>query len=198
MADVTEYTDLLTSQYRDKPRMLAMVGGVAQPLADTRAAVQGLVAKFDLDTAEGQQLDYIGMWIGVGRALTIAITDDVFFSFDTPGLGFDEGVWFGPGSGGGEVVDLDDQSYRVLLRAKILNNQWDGTVENAYEIWDAVFEGTSYSLSIVDNGDLSIDLVLSTPDPTISAMVRALFEGSYLDVKPAGVSIANRTVLTGV
>lgn len=187
MGDVTRFTDLATSLYRHKPRFKAMLEATAQPMADN-IELEGLVpGKFDLDTAEGEQLDVVGRWIGASRNLAIPITG-VQFSFDTPGLGFDEGVW-DAGAGGGDIVMLSDEDYRILLRARVLNNHWDGTIENAYEIWDQVFADTGYTLFIVDHGDLSMTLGLLFDGDTISATVLALFTGGYLNVKPAGVRI---------
>lgn len=92
--DASKYVELTTSQYRDKPKFTAMVEGVAQPFADTAEFLEGFAALFDLDTADGPQLDAIGLWIGASRDLEIPISN-VYFSFDTPGLGFDEGLWNG-------------------------------------------------------------------------------------------------------
>ncbi len=190
--DIVVYQEKVTSEHRDKPKFMAMVGAVAQPIADNIALAASISAKYDIDVAVGQQLDRIGLWVGVGRQLAVPLAS-VFFSFDTEGLGFDEGVWDGSSSGS-EIIVLDDDAYRILLRAKILNNHWDGSIPHAYEIWDTAFAGTGYTLFIVDHGDLSMTLGLLFDGDTIDAVVLALFTGGYLNVKPAGVRIRDYIV----
>lgn len=189
--DTSPYLGLLTSQYRGKPKLEASLTAAVQPLADNFAQEAILRTLFDLDTALGDQLDKVGMYIGATRFLTEAVAD-VFFSFDTAGLGFDEGVWSAPG--GGTVVELDDSHYRLLLKARVLNNHWDGTIENAYLIWDTLFEGTGLVVFIVDHGDLTMTLGLLTPADEFDALLIAMFTGGLLSVKPAGVRIRDYIV----
>jgi hypothetical protein len=188
--DISVWTDRVTSQHRDKPKFMASLTAVLQPLADMRDLVMGLPASFDLDTAVGAQLDVVGLWVGVGRALAIPITD-VFFAFDTAGVGWDEGSWWSPGDDTTHLYNLPDDQYRTLLRAKIVANHWDGTIPGAYTTWDTLFSGTGYSIKITDLGGMQMNYELtgSTPD----VVTKALFTGGYLDIKPAGVQVAAYT-----
>jgi hypothetical protein len=65
-------------------------------------------------------------------------------------VGWDQGVWWTPYQPVTGYAILDDDHYRVLLRAKIIANYWDGTVPGAYEAWDALFQGQYYI--IIQNG----------------------------------------------
>lgn len=44
MAELTEYTALITSEHRDKPRFMAVVGPLVQPLVDQMNVLQSMRA----------------------------------------------------------------------------------------------------------------------------------------------------------
>ena len=185
--DITVWTDRVTSAHSDKPKFMASLAAVLQPLADMRDLVMSLPAAFDLDTAIGAQLDIVGQWVGVTRALAVPITG-VYFAFDTSGVGWDQGSWWAPGDDLTYQYALSDDGYRTLLRAKIVANTWDGTIPGAYRTWDTLFAGTGYSIKITDLGGMQMNYTLTGPVPDV--VTRTLFMGGYLDIKPAGVQVA--------
>ncbi len=73
-----------------------------------------IIKAFDLDTATGNQLDIIGIILGRSRQLYFQPPDN--FS-----------------------AILDDNAYRTLLRAKIVWNQWKGSIPELYTLWDIVY-----------------------------------------------------------
>jgi hypothetical protein len=186
LGDIAPYLSLITSEHADKPNYLTFVATFLQPVADIIAQIKAIPALFDLDTAVGEQLDFIGQWVGRSRYLTTALPN-VYFSFDTAGLGFDQAVWQGPFDPTTGLTALPDDSYRTLLRATIAANQWDGTIPGAYNAWNVVFSGTGTQILIQDNGDMTMlfGLVGTVPD----AVTKALLTGGYLALKPAGVRI---------
>lgn len=184
--DITPYTSLITSEHAERPKFMAVIAALLQPLADIKATIESIPSLFDLDVAVGVQLDTVGEWIGQSRYLSVPLTD-VYFSLDTTGLGFDEGTWLGPFDPVTGLVALPDDAYRTLLRAKIANNQWDGTIPGAYRFLAAVFPGNT--VFIQDNQDMSMYVGVVGPVP-LDAVAYALLTGGYLDVKPSGVRIA--------
>ena len=187
-ADISTWTALITSEYADKPKFMSKLAVDLQPLADMRDLMLSLPAALDVDAAVGAQLDAVGLWVGVGRLLPIAITD-VYFSFDTDGLGWDQGSWWAPGDPDTVVTALPDDAFRTLIKAKIGANHWDGTIPGAYAAWDALFAGTAFSVLIEDLGGMRMNYILigGTPD----VITTTLFTGGYLDLKPAGVAITS-------
>lgn len=135
---VTPWLNLVTSSYNQKPKFMAMLAATFQPLADTLDTMNQMPALFDLDAAAGVQLDTLGQWIGISRNLQIPITG-IYFAWDTAGVGWDQGAWQGPGDPSSGLVVLPDAQYRTLLRAKIADNQWNGTVPGAYRIGEIIF-----------------------------------------------------------
>lgn len=186
-ADVSQYTGLITSEHQ-KPDFIAVISALVQGQADNQALLNNLASYFDLDTAIGVQLDTIGKWVGISRDLRVPLTG-VYFSWGTTGVGWGQGTWQGPYDPTNQLDALPDDAYRTLIRAKILANNWDGTVPGAYTIWNTLFAGTGYSVLIQDNQDMSMEYALLGPIP--DAVTLALFEGGYLSVKPAGVRINN-------
>lgn len=192
--DVTPYTSLITPNFATQPEFVEMVSTVCQAFADGIAVVRSLPQAYDLDYAVGVQLDTVGLWIGATRRLTVPI-DNIYFTFDTDGLGFDQGLLFGSGgSTPTDIISLPDVQFRTLLRAVAASNVWDGSLPNAYEVWDVLFDGTGYSIQIVDNGDMTMDLGLVGPEP--DALTKALFENGYLSLRPAGVEITSYYFVT--
>lgn len=185
MSDENKYTGLIAGYQRDRPNYRQMVYATTQPVADIAALAQSLPAAFDLDMAVGAQLDAVGVRVGISRRLKTPLTG-VYFSLDIDGVGLDMGVWQGPYDPDYGITILDDDTYRTIIRAKIANNQWDGTAAGASAILDPIF-GDGTKVFIVDNGDMSIDIGVSGAIPSV-VMLSLLFQG-YLTVKPAGVRI---------
>lgn len=184
--DPQPYLDLITSEHNDKPKFMAMVETLVKPLTDDMAVVWSLIEKYDLDTAVGEQLDVVGRWVGASRTLNAPL-EGVYFTLDQAGLGFDEGTWKGPFDPDSYLIELPDDAFRLLIRAKIKNNSWDGNIPQAYEDWDELFAGTDYGILIQDLGNMHMLFALTGPTP--DAVTLALFKSGQLNIKPAGVHI---------
>lgn len=186
LGDTDPYTSRITSEHNQKPKFMTTVQNVVQSFADNIAVMNTMPGLFDLDVAVGNQEDIIGQWIGVTRSVAVPLTG-VYFTLDDPSLGFDSGTWFSAFNPITGIVTLNDEAYRTLLRARVANNQWDGTIPGAYDVWNAAFEGTGIGILIQDLGTMHMIMALTGPVP--DAVTLALFTGGYLSVDPAGVQI---------
>lgn len=186
MVDVSQYQTLITSEHSARPKFMALVTGVAQCFVDLQNLMASMPGLFDLDTAVGQQLDVVGEWVGIGRQLSVPLTG-IYFSLDTAGLGFDQGTWLGPFDPTTGLVNLPDDAYRTLIRAKIAANTWDGTTEGAAAAYQKLFPGGSPEIVIFDHVDMSMSLAIIGPLP--DAVTLALFTNGLLNLRPAGVEI---------
>lgn len=184
MLSADDYTQLVTSEHRDKPLFMEVVLALVRGLVDVGNRSLGLTDDFDLDAAAGVQLDAVGLWIGISRVLPVPITG-VYFAWDDTALtGWDSGVWqgaFDPTSG---LTSLPDDQYRLLLRTKIAANHWDGSLQAAEAIWDFLFGG-SPEIIVQDNMDMSMTVAFY--GPPLSAVQQALLLGGYFPMKPSGV-----------
>jgi hypothetical protein len=186
-APIAQYTGLVTSEHAQQPNFLAVLSMAVQPLADLQAVLTALPSEFSIQTAVGAQLDIVGLWVGQSRYLAEPLTN-VYFSWDTTGLGWDQGNWQGPYDPSTGLVALPDDQYRQLLLAKIANNQWDGTIPGAYEFMDPVFPGNTFFIQ--DRQDMGMYVGVTGSAP-LTAVTYALLTGGYLTVQPAGVKIFN-------
>lgn len=185
---MSKYTELITNYHATKPKFLAHVDLMTRPLIDVAAATRGLITAFDIDSAVGVQLDILGLWVGRSRVVSQPISG-VYFSWDTDGLGYDHGVWQGPYDPDSGYMYLSDETYRVILKAKIAINNWDGRNDSLPAILDAATAGSGLRMQIVDNQDMTIS-VWVFPDTDISDVSRELIAAikqGYLTVKAAGV-----------
>ncbi|TJZ75568.1 DUF2612 domain-containing protein [Chitiniphilus eburneus] len=185
MASAEDYVGLIAGGHRGKPKFTAMVGVVAGAFADQNNVAAELAEEFDLDNAIGAQLDVVGEWVGISRRVNTLLTG-VYFSLDTDGLGFDQGVWKGPFDPDSGLTVLDDETYRLLIRAKIGANHWDGTMEGSKSILDLIFQGDTH-VFVEDNQDMTMTVGVSGKPP--SALFLALLTGGYIPIKPEGVRI---------
>lgn len=185
---MSKYTDLITNYHSQKPLFVDHIDLITRPLSDTGNAITAFITEFDIDEAIGVQLDILGKWIGRTRVVSQPISG-IYFSFDTDGLGFDQGVWQGPYDPDAGFTNLSDDVYRIVLKAKIAINHWNGTNETLPEILDTALAGSGLTMQIVDNQDMTIS-VWVFPETDISdvslELIAAIRQG-YLTVKAAGV-----------
>jgi len=151
------YLGLLTSEYRLSPNLNSWLYDLLSPLNDTTNMITGMTGDFDLDSAEGLQLDVAGMIENVSRTVS-----------------------FQP-SGGISPV-LDDETYRILIKATIAANQWDGTEGSLYATWANLFPGGS--INIIDNQDMTCTIVLTG---SFTSIIQDLIVNGYIVPRPEGV-----------
>lgn len=185
-ADISNYAGLITPQHADRPKFVATVSLGVQPAADAGALLNSMVGLFDVDTAVGAQLDAVGVRVGASRYLNEPLTG-VYFSFDTAGVGFDQGSWLGPFDPTSGLVALPDDTFRVLIKAIIAANQWDGTTPDAYAVYAELFGALGGQILIFDNQDMSITIGYIGAPP--NAVVNAMLTGGLLSLNTAGVGI---------
>ncbi|EMW1042132.1 DUF2612 domain-containing protein [Citrobacter sp. Ct235] len=185
---MSKYTELITNYHATKPKFFDHIDLSTRPLIDISTATRGLVSAFDIDTAVGVQLDILGLWIGRSRIVSQPISG-VYFSLDIDGLGFDQGVWQGPYDPDSGYTTLSDETYRIILKAKIAINNWDGRNDSLPPILDAALEGSGLKMQIVDNQDMTISIWVfpETDISNVSLELIAAIRQGYLTVKAAGV-----------
>jgi hypothetical protein len=156
---ISNYIDLITSQHKTKPNFIAWLSSALNMVNDNVVITNLIPTSFDVDTAIGMQLDTLGEIIGRSRTLN-----------------------FQPS--GGSSPTLDDVNYRIALKAKISQNQWDGTTPQIYEIWNNLFPNVT--LSVVDNQNMTISVLL---EGQLEAVVQEMLAAGYIVPKPVGVGL---------
>lgn len=184
--NVDNYLALIPSQHQGKPNFTAVLTAILQPFAQLQGVYAALPGQFDLDNAVGDQLDGVGVRIGVSRKLAVPITG-VYFSLDIEGLGLDQGILQGPFDPSSGLTSLDDETYRQLLKIKAMANSWDGSLEQAQLILGALSNGGTH-IFMQDLFDMRILIGVSgvVPSALFAAMVKQLGEW----VRPETVELA--------
>lgn len=182
---LTDYLNLIPAKNRNKPDFIANLSIDLEIEVRIQDLMKSLIPLFDVEVAVGEQLDFIGEWVGVTRNVPIPITG-VYFTWDgvDPSLGWDYGSWQPSGSPT-EVTVLPDDAYRTLIKAKIAANHWDGTTDGAYAVWEILFP--QYTFLIQDHQNMSYSLAIL--GGIIDSLTLALIRGGQIALKPEGVRI---------
>jgi len=183
---MSQYTDLITSEHQGAAKFTATVDVVTSAFAGASDCALSLSSAFDLDEAIGAQLDVLGQWVGISRYASVLISG-VYFSFDTVGLGFDQGMIKGPYDPSEGLARMDDGTYRTMIKAKIGANHWDGTLPSYQSIMAQVFAGTGTTCFAQDNQDMSMTVFFTGAEP--SALLAGLIKTGTVPLKPSGVRI---------
>lgn len=186
-----EYLALVTQEHSDKPKFMATVQACVSPFAKIQQVMRGFVNDFDVDQAIGVQLDIVALWVGVLRRVGIPITDYYFTWDDVVKDGWDNGVWKGIGDPDAGFVDLPDDLFRTLIKAKIQANHWRGDIAGAYDILNQALSVDGV-VKIVDNQNMSMTVQVQAG--VLPAVEQALVTAGYLPIKPAGVKATYVTV----
>lgn len=184
-----DYSTLLTSEYRNSPNFIQTVKLTANGVGDITSLLQSMPAQFDLDAAIGSQLDVDGQWIGFPRTIGgVLLVQFYGFADDPTALGFGElgnpavgGRYYELGEDTSTSATLADPEYRLLLKAKILQNDWDGSVSK-FEA--AVADVIAMPTTVVDPGT---NVVLIMPSQAVDPVLMQLLTGFDLLPRAAGV-----------
>lgn len=155
---LTYYLRLLTSEYQGKPNLTQWLTTVLQPVIDVAVLLGELSNAFDINSAVGPQLDVLGLLIGVSRV-----------------------VPFQP-SNPSDSPTLDDTTYRILLRAKIAQNQWNGQIGPLYSLWNELFPGGRIVLQ--DNQNMTATIFLAG---SFTSIIKDLIRNGMIVPRPEGV-----------
>lgn len=189
--ETPDYLGLITSEHRGKPNFEAVVTSCVEPFVAAQGLAASLPEAFDLDSAIGAQLDVVGEWIGVSRTISIPLVS-VWFTWGDANLGWGAGIWKGPYDPTMGIAQLDDDTYRDLLRLKIKVNTWDGLIGSALAAIQEFYGGVSGSLPFIEDGqDMTMTVCVSGTRP--APMRFAILAGRYVEFKPAAVSV--RTIV---
>jgi hypothetical protein len=158
---IQSYLNLITSQHRTKPKFNDWLTSTLTTVYDGLSAANSINAAFDIDNAVGSQLDVIGQIVGRSRSLPFQPKD-------------------------GSTPTLNDKNYRIALKAKIAQNQWDGTIPSIYSIWYTLF--SDLTMSIVDNQNMTMSVMIDSNDQ-MDTVITEMIAAGYIVPKPAGVGL---------
>lgn len=207
--DTEYYRKLITSEYRGADRFNAMVRKMVDYGNLLDISILKMVDMFDVDVAEADQLDILGACVGVSRSLKfepspmargeIICPTPLELSKDT-GSESKYTIYKTPIPSKLDDTntiqdfyphDMDDMPlvtdhvYRIMIKARIIQNIWKGNVLDLYEMWDNLFPDNQ-GLQIQDLQDMSFNIVLLGE---YSKLMQELIIHGYIIPKPEGVRI---------
>lgn len=151
------YLSLLSSEYKTSPKFNALLQVLLQKFDDVSQVLVRMDTALDLDAAMGTQLDMLGAVVGASRTVNFQPTGSI-------------------------SPVLDDATYRLYIKAKIAQNQWDGTLPSLYPIWNKLFP--SGSIIILDNQNMTAIITLKG---TFTSIIKDLITNGYIVPRPEGV-----------
>lgn len=156
---IDSYVNSITSEHRDKPNFIAWLSSNLNIIDGVYNLLSDMDSNFDIDNAIGVQLDVLGIIAGRSRTLN-----------------------FQPMNGYDPV--LGDADYRLVLKAKIAMNNWQGTIPQMYEIWANIFD--DIELELADNQDMSFTAYILG---YVNQVRQSLIQNQYIVPKPEGVAV---------
>lgn len=157
--EVQKYIDLITSEYYNNPKFTTMTRKILEKDYGSASVLEHMWDYFNLDSAVGAQLDIVGQYLNIKRELPI--DDDVL-----PDV-------------------LPDDLYRLVLKARVLQYHWDGTIEGIYKMTQELLPTALIWLQ--DNQNGSYNMLLMSPD--FDEQLSELFILGYITPKPAGIKV---------
>ena len=136
------------AQYRDKPKAVKWLEIVGTQANKLESVYQDIRFTYDIDTANTDELNIIGRIVGIGRSF------ESVFQFDSAQFGRSQfgRSQFTPAKGINDQ-ELNNDTYRLLLKAKIAKNNSDATLDGMIEA--IKFIVSMDNVSILDNEDMT-------------------------------------------
>lgn len=170
-------------QYKDKPKAIQTIQAITSETKDTLQTILDAANILDIDNATGYALDLVGRHVGISRILSKAMAKEYFGFLDNESsLGFNVGEFYRNGDSLNASVKLNDDDYRFFIKAKILKNHQNGTLEN---IVDSVQMLCGKGSNVIDLQNMTMNIVVNSQ----SLNTITLYAIKSLDalVRPVGV-----------
>lgn len=152
------YESLVPSQNRKQPKYMSFFRAVIGQPVDGMTLLEAFDRAFSLEDAVGVQLDAVGALVQADRVL--------------------------PFSPAASSRVLSDEDYRLLIRARIAQNVWNGTVESITSMFSVIFP--EFGISLEDRQNMTINVVLRG---MFTELQIEMINAGLLITRPAGVKM---------
>lgn len=174
--------DRIYAQYRNKPKAVAWYAITRELAAEIDTAAQAVRNMYDIDNNVGAQLDIIGRIVVADRnflastPLTVSQFGDVDAEFGDLDAVFSE-LSIGTDS------QMSDDFFRLVIRAKIVKNNSDATIESILDGVTFLVPGANV-IRVIDGEDMSFSIEFNG---NITDLERWALLNAKLIPKPQGV-----------
>jgi hypothetical protein len=152
-----EAPDRIYAQYRTRPKAVAWYKITRTIAAQIGAAADAVRVSYDIDGNSGAQLDVIGRIVGIDRD-TIGNVELTVYECNTDGENEcgDSLVQCSPKNIASDQ-SLSDEYFRTLIRAKIVKNNSDATIDGIIDAVSFITPDAPW-FRLTDNEDMSFSL----------------------------------------
>lgn len=144
-------------QHWNKPGIEGFVKSYYPSLTRLTAAARALREQRGVDTAQGAQLDGVGSIVGVSRLVPLAVYLAFFgYAHQTAGRAYGKARYRKSTEPYALSYVLPDEEYRLLIKAKIIQNNGHGTIEEIIAAAKLLFNADKVSVTRSATAALSI------------------------------------------
>lgn len=149
--------DRIYAQYRDKPKAVDWFAIARKLGGSIEAAAQAVRKSYDIGTAVGEQLNVIGRIVVAPRSFvgSMPMNPGLFDLTDGDQFGDDDAMF------SALTIDQDgqlsDELYRLVIKAKIVKNNGDATIENILDGMNFLLPKADV-LRVTDGEDMSFSI----------------------------------------
>lgn len=149
--------DRIYAQYRDKPKAVDWYSIARKLGGSLEDAAEAVRKSYDIDTAVGEQLNVIGRIVVAPRSFvgSIPMNPALFDLTDGDEFG-DDGAMFSALTID-QDAQLSDDFYRLVIKAKIIKNNGDATIENILDGMNFLLPRADV-LRVTDGEDMSFSI----------------------------------------
>lgn len=178
-----KYSDLLMWQYK-LPKATAEIDLTTGSWVEFMQHCLNFAGSWDIDEAEGYNLDVLGRIFGVSRT-SISMTEKEYLTYyeKTGGLGWGRGRWYVAGEAFRETILLNDYEFRLLIRARIWKLYQNPSIDY---LTDALQDLTGSDAYVVDNGDMTMIMVYGSSVES-DGFIKFAIENFDILPRPVGV-----------
>lgn len=160
MAMVDEIMKNMPEQFRNKPRIEALVKAIARQMEEVEVMFAQLMESRNMETATGQQLDYCGDIVGLSRVQSALFCKDV--NFDV----------------------IDDERYRLFVKYKALRNSTHCTYDDMIAGCKLLFNADPVYYSEKEESPATFNLSIGV---NMSEELLNLLSSSVMAIRASGV-----------
>lgn len=161
-----EYTTLVSSHNSARAKFMSFLDAVLGHLLEMHGVVSGMSESFSIDNAVGDQLDVLGEWAGVPRVLSVSIAAPIYI----------EGEPY-------YTNEMTDDEYRAAIRLRVAKNYWNGSNQEAAELYKQVF-GDEMQIEQTDNMDGTVHIAVYG---SVNTRMAEIMNAGGLMLVPAGI-----------
>ena len=175
------------AQYRNKPKAFEWIGINGDLGNEIETAYQNILLSYDIDNANTEELNILGRIVVINRSFEAAI-DTHSYLFGAAQFG---SAQFRPAAG---VTDqsLNNDVYKLLIKAKIAKNNSDATLDGIVNAISFMVETTE--IQIEDPENMSFSMIFGS----LTDLERLILSTFNIVPKPQGVRFLGFTELAAV